>query len=545
MKHVLALLMALGALVALGCAAGDSLNAFAVGPNECQTADQCGANRLCVEFRCVDATQAAGPDEVSIEVAPPPGSPYTPLHRLNVSLENAARMILLRVPVPIPYEVVVLDANGERIAAELTIYGAARIPGREVVHHVTVDAHTALGAQFSLVEGMYAARVRPLDASLPAFDVESFTVREGAVLPKEFRLPAMPRRLFGRVAQAQASDLPIAGAIVRAVGEKSQLESTVGTSDADGNYELLLPETNDTVFRVTAVLPPDQQPAWGFSESIIVEREGDRRLDIGVEVSSDDNRGTVALTIRGLDEQGLGTAIPNARVTLTATVANRLAPPVYEITGFTDGRGNVLVEYDGDFVDAVPLLRSRYLVDVIPPITSPFGRAQEIFDLRGAGQAFTLDRQVTANLRTTLVGDVASNFGGAVEGRIEIRPLDDALPPLDTVSDATGRFTLSIDPGDYLLVVRPFEDENARGELLPVGIQKITVPSGRTTYVLPPFRLPAGNVVTGAIQGGIEDEPVGAADVEMFVREEGLTISLGRTVTDDGGRFSVVLPVPR
>lgn len=532
MRHVLALVFGVAILVAFGCSSENVSLVQNPGDRSCQTADQCDADKVCVEFVCVPASQTIGPEEVAVEVLPPARSPYMRLHRLDVSLVNLARTLMLRLPEPIPYEAVVLNAEGEQIAGRLSIYGAERIPGRELEHRV--DVLRTESATFPLVEGTYSAQVRPSDPALAPVEVAGFSVRPGAVLPKEFRLPSRYRRLHGRVTIAQAGNETIAGVTVRAVGEKSRLESTTGVSDDNGNYELLLPDTTDTVFQVTGTLASEEQPAWGFSQSILVELDADRQLDVAIERSSEDNRGTVVLSIVGIDDDGAGAAVPSALVTLTASVADRLAPPYFQRSGLTDSRGSV---------GTIPLLRARYVVQVVPPPTSPFAALTTVLDLRGAGQNFTLDRQLQLVRRTRVTGDVASAQSRGVAATIELEPLDADARLRSTQTDAEGRFAIDLDPGRYLMVVRPV-DPMGGIELLPVGFQTITIPT-TATHALPVVRLPAGNALSGVVRGALDNELIEGARIEMFVRASGRTISLGNDFTDERGAFRVVLPIPQ
>ncbi|MEQ8272167.1 MAG: hypothetical protein RMA76_23375 [Deltaproteobacteria bacterium] len=546
MKHVLAFLFVAGFLVSLGCASDAALDAFGTVPVECQTTDQCNIDEVCVELRCVDREMTQGPDAISIEVTPPSDSPYTRYQRLDIPIVNAAQTLVVRMPEPVPYEAVVVDAAGERVEADLVVYGANRIPGRELEVNTTVRDDTENGARFSLVEGNYAARIRPDDRDRPGIEVTGFSVRTGAELPKEFALPTRYRQIQGRVTLAQSSQEGLPGAIVRAIGEKSRLESTIAIADENGDYAIRLPETTDTFFRVNAMLPSEQQPAWGFSQSVLVDPEGDRALEIAIERSSDDNRGTVSLSIVGLDELGQGSAVADAKVTFTASVAvaDRLTPPAYRITGLTDARGQVHVNVGDDRLDVIPLLRSRYIVEVLPPAGSSFARLQTVLDFRSAGQNFTIDEQLILALRPTVIGEVSSAGGRPVRARVDFDPLDDTLRARDAQTSADGRFAIDLDPGRYLMVVRP-DDPLAGGERLPVDTVVIEIPDTTGDHALPPIRLPPGNEVFGSVRGGIDGEVVEDARVEMFVYVEGQTVSLGEDFSGSDGTFSIVLPIPQ
>jgi hypothetical protein len=55
--------------------------------------------------------------------------------------------------------------------------------------------------------------------------------------------------------------------------------------------------------------------------------------------------------------------------------------------------------------------------------------------------------------------------------------------------------------------------------------------------------LPSAAELSGVVVGE-GDGAIARADVELFVRVNGRTLSLGRTTSDSAGRFSLVVPSP-
>jgi hypothetical protein len=99
-----------------------------------------------------------------------------------------------------------------------------------------------------------------------------------------------------------------------------------------------------------------------------------------------------------------------------------------------------------------------------------------------------------------------------------------------------------VDPGSYLIAIRPPQSQG--GELLPVHTVVQTI--SPTQLELPPFRLPVGTEVFGAVRGASSGGTVVVprARVEFFIHQQSQTISIARTFSDSSGSYSVVLPNP-
>lgn len=528
----LAALTTLGAL-GVGCAFDDA--ALLRG---CATAADCGQGQVCSNFRCTAAEQASG--RVALELRPPPGSPYARTQHLDLDLEDGAALSVA-LPVPTELEALVLDSQGAPVAADLLIFGARRIPGREleVSQFVTAqDRRTIL----RLPEGEYLARILPLDPELPGLEVRGFTVRaRNELVTKEFRLPARYRRLYGHVMSSVSSDRKVPGVEVRAIAEWSGLASTTAITDAEGRYEIRLPETTDTFFRLIATPPAELQPAWSFERVVRVDLGQDRDHAIELEPAGDAVRGLARVRVLGLSAEGSPHPLRNATVTLTSSVSRLYEPPIHRLAGTTDADGVLVVEWDGAPRTEVTLLKTIYSVEVSPPPSAPFAKRRTTLDFTGASLSFVVDAQVVLSPRTRVQGSLSSEIGRPVPGaRIELEPLGGHVRPSEAETDAAGRFSVELDPGRYLMVARP-QEHGSQAERFPVGTRVVEIAEGPDPE-LPVLTLPRGSLLEGRVIAGDDGRGVTRTEVELFLELAQRALPVARGVSDAEGRFTLTLP---
>jgi hypothetical protein len=514
-------------LLMSACSADFALRASDV---PCATASECGPGFICRSSACVP-NMAVGPDEVHIEVAPPPGTPFPRAQLL--APEVIGGVLGVRISAPAVYEVRVLD-EGRPIGASVTFFGDPRIPDREVDVTQSISADDINPSVLRLVPGTFTVRVIPDDRSLPGFEAADFTARESVDRQtKDFEVPTAYRSLSGIVASSVSGSSTIAGVEVRAVGIRTGLPSTTAISDDSGRYELLLPDTGETEFRLTADPPASDGPSWSFEQIITVERDASREKPIELEGTRPELRGNVMLDIIGLGTGSGPEAVPNASVTLTATQADGLDTRVYRVFGVTDARGRVTATIGGASMTSLPILEGRYVVEVTTPVSSPYASTTALLDLSGV-----LSEQIPLGLKTRVTGSVTSAFGSPVrDASIELIELANGRV-VESETESDGTYKADIDPGSYLIVVRP--TRGGTGELLPVSATEAKVTDG-ARFDVAPIALPFGAEVSGAITGdGVG--PIADARVEFFIRSADRTISIARTTTNRDGSYSVVLP---
>lgn len=525
-----------------GCALADDEAAFQ--PSDlpvCVETVDCAGDAVCAGGVCVPPSQGA-PVRLSLELDPPDLSGYARTQILDVPLEQAFVVDRYTLPTPTTYETIVTDDSGTQVSAVVSIFGAPRIRGRELEVSSTINANATQMANFRLLEGEYLVRIRPTNEELPGMDVPRFVVRPQAETTlKEFRLPATFRRLYGEVTSSVSSETKLAGVTVRAFGEKSGLPSTIAVSDEAGQYEIFLPATEDTTFRLIATPPGVVQPAWSFEQVVRVDLDADRRRNILVEPTADTIRGSARFQVLGTTADGrVGAPVDNAFVSLTSTVTGVVEPPRYAVSGITDADGILRVDFDGNVTEQVPLLKARYVVRVVPSFSSPYASRQTVLDLTRAGNGFLLDEQVTLSQRTRVQGSAVSRFGRPVAGAfLDFRPLTEDARPSDGITEFDGTFSVDLDPGRYLVVVQPRSPSDA-GEALPVTAHEIEVPDA-AVHTLAPISVPVGRELRARVLG-IDGEPVPGTQVELFFETAGQVVSLGRAEADGAGWFSAVAP---
>ncbi len=532
------------ALFMIGCAQ-DAASIYSPGAENCYQASECPSSRRCIDFECVAQSNPAL-QVLSLEVSPPQDSGYTRTQFLDLdSVELTARGTY-ELPTPNQYETVIYSADGEAISANLAIFGTPRIAGRELDVNATLIANTGVAQTFRLNEGTYVVRIRPTSDALPGIEVNRFTVRSRAgPIVKEFVLPANYRRLYGKVTSSLSGSTPLAGVTVRAFGLKSGLPSTVSVTNDLGEYALLLPATEDTIFRLVATPPADQHPAWGFEQIVGgIDPEQGRQRVIHLEPTQDDVRGNARFQILGAASGARPTApIANAFVTVTATTTGGVEPPTYSISGITDAAGFMLVEEAAVTTTLVPLLRAKYEVHIVPPASTPYATQTVLLDLTAAGPGFTLNEQIAVPQRTKVRGTLRTAAGQVIDNaRLEVRPLSKTGRPADASSDGDGDFSIALDPGPYLVIVRP-RGIRSDGELVPVSAHQISVPAD-SSYALPPLTAPPGQMIRAQVRGTGQNEVLTKTRVEFFFDVSQEVVSLGHSETDGQGWFTALVPAP-
>lgn len=528
--------MAAGMMAMAGCATDDSELASSV-PVECIQSSDCGSGLACISNACREPDL---PSQVAVEVVPAGGSPSVRTQFLGVAL--GARMLTFSLPRPTTYLVEVLDGLERPVSANLSLFGTETIPGRELI----ADRFIPEGGPTSLrlLPGTYSVRLRPTDS--PGVEVLGFNVRaQPADVSKTFQLPNQFRRLYGTVRSARSNQIRLAGVRVRAFGLRSGLVSSTTVTRDSGEFEIALPATSETFFRLEADPPQSQQPTWSYRQIVRVDVGDDRARDIDMDLVNADDQGTVRLQVVGTDGDGDPQPIPNARVTLTATVAGIDAPPVFSVSGTTDPDGQLRL--DGTGTEDIPLIRARYIVTVLSPSTSAFSGQVGLLDLSDAGRGFSLDQQIFLRTRSQVIGAIRSAGDQPVaEALVSFQPEQAQLAPVDVVTGQDGRFMVRLGPGSYTVLVTPLV-RRLGGEPIPVGTFETSIsplerlPTGQEVVQgLAPFYLPGAIEIEGQAFDA-DGQPEVDARINFFRLDPKATVPLGEAVTDASGRFVVII----
>lgn len=521
-------------LAAAGCAESESAFRRPIG---CERDDQCGSREACIDFTCV-AVESGSLTGVHVELTPVAASPYVRTQLLDRELEVGAANVRFELPAPSTFDTVtVLDAAEQPIEARLSIFGQERIPGREV--DATLRLRAGSPNPLQLLPGHYTLRVLPEDTRLfPGIVIDGWEVR-AAPQPqqREFVLPAQYRTIRGEVTLRTADNVKLPGITVRARSIPSDLPSTSTVTDANGRFEIRLPQSEDTTFLLLAERAPELQPAWGYAQVISVPDETGRNVTVRIEDTSPEIQGLVRLRILGKGSQG-PEPVAGAQVTLTASTS--LDSRAFEITATTDGDGYAFIQ-TGANSQALRLLQSSYQVRIAPPSSSPFRGRVTTLALTNLGPDRPADKQLEVEPRPTVSGTVRSGFGLPVQGAaIQVEALDDRALLFTAATGADGTFVVRLDPGEYVLRVDPTL-RSAGGELLPVGWARISVPEA-AEHALPPITLEPGTLLQGTVSGARDGLPVPRTEVELFVTVGQRPVSLGRTISGEAGGFMLVVP---
>lgn len=498
----------------------------------CLSSGECRDGFVCLANSCVPMA-ATGPDQVSLEVTPPVGSRFVRTQLLDVSLAQITGPVTVTLKEPAAYEVGLLEGpSGGALSAWMSIYGSPRIPGREVELTQLILAAASRTQVFRLLEGDYAVRLSPLDPRYPAFEVTGFTVRsQGEVVLKEFQLPSRYRHLSGQVVDALTLE-PQPGIAVSAFAVRSGLAATSTITDANGRYRLTLPDTLDPFYELRADPPDNAQPAW--SHRSVVRVAEDRELDLPLEPAGEAVRTLAKLQVLGTD----GAPVPNATVEIaSSTVANAPLTQSYRLRGKTTSDGTVRVDFFGQELTEIPLLNATYEITVTPSSDSPYQEKRHTVRLATGPDGTILDEQILLRPRVMVSGRITSAQGRPVpQVRVHFEPRDGRPSPIDAETQSDGSYQAALDPGRYLVILRPAAD-SLGGELLPTTTATLEVPeSGLPNN---DYRLAAGVVLNGVTNG--DGERVPGARVEVFIRYEGRTLSVARATAGADGRFEMVL----
>ena len=498
-------------------------------PLECSDDRECSVDQSCHRGQCLDVKPGVLAN-VDVEITPPSTALAARTQLLARDLDTNTETELV-LPAPTLFGAIqVLGDMGEPIAARLTIRGHDRIPTRETDSILLLDSNRVTGVK--LLPGLYDVRVLPTDAAkYPGIEIHDFEVRAGAMVPRrELTVPTRYRTLTGEVTRRTTNQYKIPGVTVQATSIGSGLLSTRATTDQDGRFSILLPETPDTSFVLTAVPAADSlgAPSWSFSQTITFG-QSQREIVIPLEETTAEVRGRVRLRVLGVGPDG-PIAVAGARVVLSATTG--LDYRSFTVQAFTNGEG---------YLPETPLLSATYRVTVEPPVDSPFQPTETRLELGVLNNNLIVDKQLELAPKTAVRGVVQSSSGQPVASATLLFERATGAPrPVSTTTDGDGSYALALEGGSYVVTISPTSNSRV-SEPLPVKTAAVEVPMGDAAFELPPFALDAGTLLRAIVRDA-SGSPVARADVELFARVAGRPISLGRAISDESGRVSLVVP---
>lgn len=542
-RSIAALLGAL--LLSTSCGAQDSALARYPSDTPCYSTSECNLGFVCENFNCIPA-QADTPDQLDVEITPPLSSSYVSTQKLDVTVSNA-QFLEFQLPKPSDHRVVVYDDKfvpPRAIDVRITFNGTPRIAGEETDLATEIRTASPRTSNVRLLEGLYGVSITRLDGAPSLrtnFEVRAPTGRQE---DKEFHFK-VGRKIRGEVTSSVSQQTKLQGIEVTAFSTTNGLASTSSITSRYGRFEIELPNTDDTSFRLVATRPYDgdqetNPPTWSYEEIVTVPLNGDRTKDIPLEPTSPLIQGTALVQFGASTPNGF-LPLVGANITLTASTSGGASTRSFRARGATNNEGYLEI-HDREGRRELALLKGQYFAEITPPTDSIIARREKVaIDLTSVAPDVITERQFILETRTQVSGQVRSMEGRAVTfAEVKLIPIDNSGVAFRTTTDGAGSFLIWLDTGNYVLVIEPTVPTD-HGEEVPISARavEITEPEDQNLGVV---GVPASVQVRGRIIGGIDLLGVPNAKVEMFQTVMGKTVSLGETYTELDGTYLITLP---
>lgn len=522
-----ALGLALGLVVALGAGCVQQYPVETSGggelpPFNCLHDDECAQGQICDQGLC---SVAGAPSVVlAMHFSPPEGSGILPQQRLQVEVQRGRQVPDIQLQPTVIVSGTVRSAGpqpGGSMAASVVASPRAAIPGTSL-RRETMAAQGS-GFALSLVANTeYQAVVAPERSDLPpvVFELPSLTTHSD----HHFELPAHYRRLTGRVVVTPSEDAAypepgIAGLRVQAFSESSRsARSTLGLTDEDGAFELLLPPGSERcTLRISPTPESPYYPTVEWTGLDVSARLGLGELALGA-------GGGRPITVAGLLQTPEGDALGDvAVVTFRAELGN--------------GRFETEVRSDPSGEFKVDLLPGDYSVQIVPPINGPHALTvvqREVAEGRQMLGAIPLRSK--SLLQGRVLGPAAEPVAGvAVEALLVGNGDTEGLyRSLQTLSATDGSFALELDPGQHDFTLIP-----PRYTGMPRALER-NLPLDEAGAARD-FVLREPSVIHGVLRqpGGT---PAPDVQVQVFALTEQGADLVGEGKSDSEGSYVIVLP---
>lgn len=466
-----------------------------------------------------------------LELRPPPGSSLVNNQLTDIHVPQSEPW-RIRLPVPVAYEMIVTTYDGQRIDADIAFQPENSIPNRNLV--LTYPHRVSEILVAPLPPNTYTIRVTPLDDTWPALETTNFIVQPGdGPRLKEVVLPEQFRKLEGIVRSLGRPDITYSNVTVQATGTETDLLSTTSVTDTDGAYSILLPDSTDTTFRLTANLPPTEDASWQFEQIIRVPTSEDRNKDIYLEETNTDSRGTVVIDIYGPGEDETLEAITNARVVLSAQMSTNMDSDGQSYT--VVGRSNMEGRVESGNRTEIPVFQAVYDIIVETPAQSRFARHTEQLDLRDINDQSTMEIEIKVDQRTRVHGALSSLLDTREAfAEISFYPVNKDNHSVTVFSDQAGAYEAYVDAGDYLIKAESVEQPPA------IITKSLTIPKRTPTVAVPTLLLGKTTPIPGRIIA--DGLPVEEISVSAFRTIGNTPIPWTRDTTGPDGNFILYLP---
>ena len=513
--------------------------ALAPSRTTCVNDTECGAEAACLLGICVDP-RSQRLDEVDLEIRPSEEGGFRPQQRMSVHVgpQSEDERVVVELRETVTARGSVVDGTHTSVGAQVVAVPESGIPGRALVS--TASSSGPMGG-FALplvavdpedVGGAYQVAIFPEDSrsrpphylmeEIRPIDVEmDFAALSKIQLPE----PTSLQVIQGQVLAGDGRDqVPVPDMEVRAF-EGTRRISSVGLTDADGNFVLYLPPAHDDFLELeirptesTRLNPVTRLDAW-FPEdgSRIVLAPLEAPVAFSGVVRSPAGEPVSGARIYACQESHSWDRMKSFRALITTdedgSYETELRPGVYDFAilpppGESDA--GLLVGFSAE-VDGANA--PRFLLP-------------ERLDLQGEATTAEGAPLVGAEIRLTRIG--AQNDESE-------RALDEIVWTFQTFTGMDGDFALRVDPGRYRLLILP---DPGAGLPRETRVIDVTTSIYDARYQLLPKAFVLGQV-------SVRGEAVPGAQITAFssiLDESGEPIELGSALVSEDGFFEIVVP---
>ncbi len=473
-------------------------------------------NAICWFGECVPA-EGTTPANLLVELTPPSTVNLLPQRRENVIPQAGRAPLQWRAQVPWRGKIILEDTR-------TVLAGSLRIkrPGTNATYTTPANyvvESTCVGAcpsfEAFLEPGEYEGVFDVELGTRPSLQLLTWTVTEDDARVVSFIYPSSNvTTIAGRVRTSpeNLTETSISDALVYARLDGSSLGSTLGRTDASGNFTLVMLGREGTY---TLFIGPSAENPFVPEVTIAGKNVSEPLGDVFVgEIG-----GPVFVSGR---VDGGGAPIGGARVRASAGSALGIH------------RGSAITGADGTF--ELTLIRTGlgtaldYQVIVQPPAASGFRTRETVYQVPASGELPALE--VACEPGEILAGVVRDANDDTVGGaEVMAYPADmHRFNTVRTLTLADGSFQLALDAVDYTLEVTP-----AAGSRRP----RLRVPlvDRQSGLVL---KLPRAVLIAGEVIG--RNDGFAGGRVKFLVPVDGQEILIGQALVDENNHYSVALP---
>ncbi|MFZ5471768.1 MAG: carboxypeptidase-like regulatory domain-containing protein [Myxococcota bacterium] len=543
----------------------------------CQDDTQCSAPQICFPEGCGDP--GAG---LVVEVTANTRSGF---HAQDVEIASGALRATHDLQIQGPLSLVgeihrnAEPINGISAVSTVPFTGAvtvravgqsAKVPGVTRRYEATFSALERGAYSVFVGMGRFTVTAQALDTSIPPSSAIDVTIETVPDKPRQvtnqdflFRALGETRVLTGRllrtyIAGTPAVETPITQAEidlqafdpVRNVPLSQAVPVSSGHSGSTGDFTLYLDPSVDKLGAFQLLAVPRQSGSAVPSKSFILEH--DRTPPLVLEMGEYGELVPVTGTLRATD----GQPVSGATVHLEGVVNGGGIFRSQQVT--TDGYG----VFKTEALPSAP--NSAYTLIAAPPQSSTAG----ILDIKvkvlatpNEKNEYLAPSSFVCPDRVPVSGVLLRPDGQspAVGARVIAQAIDDLderpLPPdpIEVATDATGRYTLYLDPAVYRIDYVPEVSLPRRSRQITVKAEPALEGKGLKSMDLGSYTLTNGRRVTGTVTSTqplmSTTRAAANASIRFFrvtsVGGKRSSVLLGQTVADESGNYAVTLPSSR